>query len=467
MHNKGESLTLKPASTTTSKFVTLRDVFSVWWPLALSWLLMSVEGPAHSSVVSRLADPEIHLAAWGGIVFPLSLLFESPIVMMLSASTALSKDVDSYKKLRHFMLFLGVTLSVIHIICAFTPLYDIIVRQIIGAPEAIIEPGRIGLRIMVPWAWAIGFRRLHQGIMIRYGYTRAVGIGTMIRLTANAVVLSIGYVAKSIPGIVVASSAVATGVVAEAIYAGLRTRPMIQQHIQCAPMQKPALTLSRFLRFYIPLALTTMISFFVSPLGSAAMSRMPEPLVSLAIWPVLYGLVFILRSPCMAFNEVVISVIDRPHSLSALRRFAGLLALGATILTLTIAATPLANLWLGRVMALPPNLLSISRTGLWLAVFLPALVLLQNWYQGLIVSSHATRGVTEAVILYIVTVGILLFIGVQMQLYTGIFVTIGTYEIAAVMQSGWLWLRSRPALKAVQQRDALPAPVIYTPDKVS
>ena len=52
---------------------------------------MSIEGPAHSAVVARLEHPEVNLAAWGGIVYPLSLIIESPIVMLLSASTALCK----------------------------------------------------------------------------------------------------------------------------------------------------------------------------------------------------------------------------------------------------------------------------------------------------------------------------------------------------------------------------------------
>ena len=65
-------------------------IVQIWWPLAASWLLMAVELPALSAVVARLANPEINLAAYGGIVFPVSLIIESPIIMLLSASTALS-----------------------------------------------------------------------------------------------------------------------------------------------------------------------------------------------------------------------------------------------------------------------------------------------------------------------------------------------------------------------------------------
>lgn len=53
---------------------------------------MGLEGPAISAVIARLANPEINLAAYGGVVFPLALFIEAPIIMLLAASTALSTD---------------------------------------------------------------------------------------------------------------------------------------------------------------------------------------------------------------------------------------------------------------------------------------------------------------------------------------------------------------------------------------
>ena len=74
--------------------ITYRKIFTVWWPLALSWLLMGIELPMLTSVVARLPDPEINLAAYGEIVFPLALILEAPVLMLLSASTALSQDLS-------------------------------------------------------------------------------------------------------------------------------------------------------------------------------------------------------------------------------------------------------------------------------------------------------------------------------------------------------------------------------------
>jgi len=95
---------------------------------------MSAELPMVSAVVARLAQPEINLAAYGGVVYPLALIVESPIIMLLAASTALSKDWASYRKLRRFMMVAGAALTALHLLVALTPLYYVVVRGLIGAP---------------------------------------------------------------------------------------------------------------------------------------------------------------------------------------------------------------------------------------------------------------------------------------------------------------------------------------------
>jgi hypothetical protein len=213
----------------------MRRIVHTWWPLAASWIMMSLEGPALSAVVARLANPEINLAAYGGVVFPLALIIEAPIIMLLAASVALSKDWDSYVRLRRYMMVAGAVLTAVHVLVAFTPLYYFVVRGLIGAPEEILEPARLGLKIMTPWTWAIAYRRFNQGTLIRFGRSHTVGIGTIVRLSANVVVLTIGFILKDIPGIVVGTCAVATGVISEAVYAGLAVRPVVTGPLRYAP----------------------------------------------------------------------------------------------------------------------------------------------------------------------------------------------------------------------------------------
>jgi hypothetical protein len=433
--------------------VTLKRVLVTWWPLAASWLLMGVELPALSAIVARLPEPEINLAAYGGVVFPIALIIESPIIMLLAASTALSKDLDSYNKLRRFMMAAGASLTALHVLMAFTPLYYVIVEGMIGAPQEIVEPARLGLMIMTPWTWTIAYRRFNQGMLIRFGHSQTIGIGTAVRLVSNWAVLGIGYAIGDIPGIAVGASAVATGVTCEAIYVGLVKRPVLNRELMIAPAVNPPLSWGDFWAFYIPLVMTSLLTLLANPIGSAALSRMPEALASLAVWPVIAGLVFMFRSLGISYNEVVVALLDEPRAYNSLRRFTAILSTATTAALLLISATPLSKFWFESVSALSPALAELARSGLWLALPLPALSVLQSWYQGAILHGRRTRGITEAVVIYLCTSAAILISGVLWGQTTGLYIGIAAMSLSVFTQTAWLWRRARPVLMEEKNKE--------------
>ena len=438
----------------TQSPLSLSRIFKIWLPLAASWLLMGMELPILSAVVARLVEPEINLAAYGGIVFPLALIVEAPVIMLLAASTALSKDWASYKKLRSYMMWGGGLLTSIHLLVALTPIFYFVAEVLLGAPSEIIEPARIGLIIMTPWTWTIAYRRLHQGIMIRFGHTNIIGIGTGVRLGMDILVLGIGH-ALRLPGIVVATSAVAAGVTAEAIYIGFRVQPVLRTDLRSAPVVQPALTHRAFIAFYLPLVMTSLLTLLVQPLGSAALGRMPLALVSLAVWPVVSGLMFMLRSMGVAFNEVVVALLDEPLSTKNLRLFTMLLSTGTTLILILIAATPISRLWLENFSGLSQELATLARNGLWFGLLLPGLNSIQSWYQGILLNSKKTRGISEAVAIFLLGAGLVLILGIFWGKTIGLYIGLAAFSFGMIVQTLWLWVRSRPALHALIERDQL------------
>jgi hypothetical protein len=426
-----------------STSLTLSRIARAWWPLAASWMLMGAELPALSAVVARLANPEVNLAAYGGVVYPLALIIESPIIMLLAASTTLSKDTASYRLVHRYMMAAGALLTLLHIVIACTPLYYVVVQGILGVPAEVVEPARIGLIIMLPWSWSIGYRRFNQGVLIRFGHSRAVGAGTVVRLAANLCVLLAGLAIGSIPGIVVATVAVATGVVSEAAYVGFRVRPVLRDQLAVAPEVKPALTYRVFFVFYIPLVLTSLLTLLAQPIGSAALSRMPAPLISLAVWPVVAGLVFMVRGLGIAFNEVVVALLEEPGAWPALRRFTAVLAAGTTAVLFLLVATPLSRFWFEGVSALSPELAALATTALWIALPLPALNTLQSLYQGSILHSRKTRAITESVVVYLATSAAVLAWGVAWGQVTGLYVGMAALMLSFATQTAWLAWRAR------------------------
>ena len=414
-------------------------------------MLMGIELPTMSAFIARLPHPEINLAAYGGVVFPIALIVESPIIMLLAASTALCKDWASFVLLRKFMLSASALLTLLHILIAFTPIYDQVVRGIIGAPEEIIEPARIGMRIMTPWTWSIAYRRFNQGVLIRTGHSKSVGLGTLVRLSANILILVVGFSSKAFPGIVVATCAIISGVLSEAVFSGFIVQPVLRRDLVPSPAIEPPLSWGNFFAFYIPLAMTSLLTLIVNPIGSAAVSRMPQALDSLAVWPVITGLIFFFRSLGVAYNEVVVALLDKPFAYANLKRFAVILSLATTAALFLVAATPLSELWFIGVSALHPRIGAIAQRALWIALPLPALSVLQSWFQGLILSGKRTRGITESVAIYLIAYIVILMIGIKYSGFAGIYIALLGMMVSVIIQTISLWLRAQPVQKRFQE----------------
>ena len=200
---------------------------------------MGAETPTLTAFVARMALPEINLAAWGSLVYPISLAIEGPIIMLLAASTALASDVAAYKKLFRYMLIMSITLTAIHVMVAFTPLSYVVAENWLKVPVELHESGRLGLQIMTPWTIMIAWRRLNQGVMIKYGNSRAVVVGTAIRLVALIAVLIIGMNYAGWSGIKTGAMAVAIAVTMEALYAHVAVQKILKTYLPLSSNAKP------------------------------------------------------------------------------------------------------------------------------------------------------------------------------------------------------------------------------------
>lgn len=414
---------------------------------------MTTEIPVLAAFVARAADPEIHLAAWG-LVFPIALILASPVMMLLAASTALSKDQASYQTLRRYMFTLGIGLTGFHALLAFTPLFDLIIVDFISPPPEIVEPTRLGLRILLPWSFCLAYRRFNNGVLIRFGHPRVVTVGALVRIGVDLLVLAILYAIGGLPGIVLAATAIVSGVIGEAIYAGIRVQPVLHNELRNAPPVQTPVTLPMFLNFYVPLVMTSLLQILVQPMATAALSRMPDPLSSLAAWPVIYGVIIMLMSAGLAFIEASVVLLDEPHSLARVRRFAMILGLCTTSLLLAVNATPAAEWWLTTVAALPPGLIPTARIALWIALPIPGLAALEAYFQGLLLHTRRTRGITEAVLLGLIVNGLVLVGGVLWGGIPGIYVGMLALTAGYIARATWFWWRSRAAVRLVEARDA-------------
>ena len=118
-----------------------------------------------------------------------------------------------------------------------------------------------------------------------------------------------------------------------------------------------------------------------------------------------------------------------------------------------MAVTPLSLLWFQVVTGLEPALAAMGVTGLYFAIPTAGLAVIQSWYQGTILYGGRTRGITEAVVIFLTIITALLWAGVTWGQVTGLYWTLASFTIALLAQTIWLWYRSRPEERLVLERD--------------
>ena len=444
----------------TNPPLAYRRIFAFWLPLAGTWLMMAVEGPYLAAIIARLPAATINLAAFG-VAFAFAIIIESPVIMLMSASTALVEDAASYRALRRFALGLAGLVTAVQLLVLLPPVFDA-VAGLLRLPAGVAELTHGALAILLPWPAAIAYRRFRQGLLIRHHQTRRVAYGTVIRVTAMSLTAIGTFLATGLPGASVGALALSAAVVTEALASRLMSRKIVAELLdRPRPAARMApLRLRALVRFYAPLGLTTFIALSAQPLVTFFMGRARFPVESLAVLPVIHGLTFIFRAVGLSYLEVVIALLGpRREHFARLRNFAGLLAVAATAGLSAIALTPLANVWFRTVSGLSRELAEFALLPLAILAVFPALSVALHLQRGVLVHARHTRPTARATALEVLTVAAALAVTIHGLGLTGAVAASIAILAGRVVGVSWLVapcfrvLRTGPATETSVQNE--------------
>jgi hypothetical protein len=371
--------------------------------------MMSLEGPFLAAIIARLADPKFNLAAHG-VAFAFALLVEAPVIMIMSASTALVDNATNFKRLRKFTYSLNAAVTGAMLLILVPPLYAFVMRDVIALPKEVADLTYVALWILLPWPGAIGYRRFYQGLLIREGHTRLVAYGTVLRLVTMATTAVMLYLLLAPPGVYVGAAALSVGVVVEA----LASRWMAHNSVcKLRSMRQPdadvnsTLSHGQIVRFYYPLALTSLIGLAAQPMLTFFMGRSPAPVESLAVFPVVAALSFVFRSMGLSYQEVAIALMgQRYEHVRELGRFALGLGIISSVGLAVVAFTPLSGVWYQTVSGLSAELTHYAIHPTITLVPIPLLAVILSYQRGILVVGHVTRPITMATAIEVATIAV-------------------------------------------------------------
>lgn len=432
--------------------LTQKDIFKFWLPLAATWLMMSLEGPYLAALIARLPEPKFNLAAYG-VAFSLAMIVEAPVIMMMSASTALVKDYNSFLELRKFNYRLSLTLTIAMIVFSIPTIFYFITENLIGLPHAVAYLTHISIMLLIPWPGAIGYRRFYQGILIRNNQTRFVAFGTIIRLLSMSAVALMLYLFTKISGAAVGASALSSAVVMEAIASRIMANNLLKKikSSEGDDESKIQLTQKSIFTFYYPLALTSILTLGVQPFVTFFIGQSRMALESFAVLPVVTSFVFIFRGLGLSYQEVVIALIgDKFEHSSQIKSFAIKLAFITAGTLLIIAFSPLRDFWLQSVSGLSPSLAEFAHLPLMIMSFFPAMTVLISFERAILVKINHTKTITVGTATEFISIIIVLAICIKYFNLVGAVAATIAFVIGRMAACTYLF---PPVIKALNIKD--------------
>ena len=375
---------------------TLKTVYLLWWPLALTWLMMAIEGPFLAAIIARMGDSATNLAAYG-IAYAFGLITEAPVIMLLSASTLMARERCDYLRLRTFSIGLcgAVTLLLLLLLvpAVFTPLSETLLGLSVDVASHVYQ----ALWLLLPWPAAIGIRRFYQGVLIAHHQPGRVAVGTAARLLAMSSTAYTLWAFDSLPGASLGACSLSAGVVAEALATRWLARRAIAKSLGRTSEGVVMESYRALSRFYLPLAMTPLIGLSIHPMVTFFLGHSYKPLESLAIMPVIYALTFLFRALGLSFPEVaIVTLKEGEQNRDVIRKFALYLAVALGGGLSLIAFTPLNIFWFATLSGLPAELVQLAIPPLQILAFFPALTVAVGYQRAILIDAGITLPVTLA-----------------------------------------------------------------------
>jgi hypothetical protein len=362
--------------------LSLKEIAIFFFPLLLNVQLMSVSHTIINGALARLEDYVTALAGMS-LALVIHLFVASPSYQNHTLTIAM---VRGRRSLRGVLLFVGLVASYVAVmlaLIAFSPLGDLILLKLLGAPPEVAQAAREALYILALLPFFTGIRGFCQGLIIQARRTALVSLATGVRVGALFGCLALGQVWFA--GAQLGAFALVGCVVTETlVIAAFAWR--VHLPLERGVAEK---TTREILHYSFPLAYSSCLQQTIPLLISAIIGRLADGPLALAAFGVIRGFLFLLAGPMRNLQQAYLTLVKSAADYHLLVRFNLLVASGMGMLLL-LTAGPLNHLILGQLLGVESELRQYLRPSLAACALFPLLYGASNLLRGWFAGAHQT-----------------------------------------------------------------------------
>ncbi len=374
-----------------------RQYWAFYWPLALTGIVIVLAGQFQNGALARYPDAVTELA-----IFALAMgtfgPFQASLNFVSQLSNVFARSDQGRRATLQFVLLVSIGLTVPFVLVTLTPAGEFLLGSLYPVETAILSRVLEYLLYLSPLIVINGLANFYLGLLVQSKLTGWVTGLNLVYLTTVVLALVTGFYAGWRP----VETLVGAQLTGSLLHLGLLWA--VGRRFYRPPREHMArrVTFPDLLAFFLPVT-TTGVMFAISrPVLYALMGRTPDALLSIAAMRVGFDFSFIFQSAANQFRHFFVTFGDA--ELEEKQFFMTMVAGGLTVMMLLIAATPLSHLVLADLIGVKGEVLERSVEVILVMCFVPAIIILRNYFHGLLMHHRKTGGMAAGAILRVVVI---------------------------------------------------------------
>ena len=370
-------------------------------PLAITLVAVEFGGQVLSAGLARVPHATETLAAYG-LAWGLVILFTGPILHAKALSLVMADGELARKRVRRFVLLLGLLLTGALAILALTPFGIWVIEDLHNVDASLGKTVRTAIVWLMPLPVLRGLAEYYTGLLLRTKRTVIVSIANIVGIGMGVVLvfllLPTAFIQESPIWLPILATYVNVFVGLAIVGFGVwyldRPNDRLNEsrsEIEDLGSTSPAPTYRTIVYFIWPLSLNILFQEFSRPLINIFIARSNDGVEALAVLTIAYALG---QFPYRWLNDarnLATAFREEERSLYYIQRF--IIACGILSLTMMFVLfwTPVRDYILQTVMGLDADFAALCRKPLMLfAIFSPA-VALRAYAQGIALKEKRTQ----------------------------------------------------------------------------
>ncbi len=369
-----------------------------YWPLALTGVAMVLAMQFQNGTLARYpnAVQEIAIFALASSTFG---FLNAGLNFTSQLSNVFARSPRGHRRSLKFTIAWSLILTIPVVVIAGTALGHTGLELAYGIDALLASQVQAYLALMSPLLVMTGLRMFYNGLLIQARMTGWVTTLNVVFLTVTIVALIAGFVA----GIAPVYTLVGAQILAALVHLVLVYGVFKQFYERPDDVdEEEDVTYGALIRFFVPMT-TTGVMFAISrPVLYAFVARTPNGLVSIAALRVAFDLSGVFQQAANQFRHFFVTFgLD---DLAEKRRFMVVINIGITLIMAALAVTPLANLLFGEVLGVTGDVLVFATEALLVMCLMPTVIIIRNYYHGLLMVRRRTSGMAVGGVLRVVVI---------------------------------------------------------------